>query len=409
MELPAGTADRLLAQVRLLMVRQVTSLWWEGYGHATTYREQHDHLDVPAEHVTDSGHRLVQWIINARQHHRKGWMPADRITALDRLGMIWDTEQQALAHVRTYRDHHGHLAVPQAHRTSDGYPLGSRINVLRRTYAKGQLAQERIDALEELGMVWDTRDQANEQLIAHARAYHGHLRVPRDHVTQDGYPLGNTLKIRRSRYAHGNVHTDVVQALDELGMIWDLHEARFADGLAACHRYRERHGDLRVPVTFIEPEGYNLGDFIAYQRALHAGSVRDRAGRTRTLLPERRAALDELGMLWTVAAAGRPPTDAELAARPVPPARQPARRSSARAGRRGSRAEGTGPRAGHHHQLTELPPQARPRESYRLSTSSRTRRRMSRCWRRSATKAPTPPAREPRKPSAWFSRGWDAS
>ncbi|MEL5955678.1 helicase associated domain-containing protein [Streptomyces sp. CLV115] len=171
MELPPGTADRLLAQVRLLMVRQVTSPWWEGYGHATTYREQHDHLDVPADHVTDNGHRLGRWILNARQHHRKGWMPADRITALNRLGMIWHT-----------------------------------------------------------------RDQANEQLIAHARAYHtahGHLRVPRDHVTEDGYPLGSTLKIRRSRCAHGAVHTDVVQALDELGMMWDLREA-----LSRCRGYR---------------------------------------------------------------------------------------------------------------------------------------------------------------------------
>ncbi|WP_406011722.1 Helicase associated domain protein [Streptomyces sp. NBC_00984] len=87
-ELPAGTADRLLAQVRLLMVRQVTSPWWEGYGHATTYREQHDDLDIPADHVTDNGHRLGQWIRNARHHLRRGWMSADRITALDRLGMI---------------------------------------------------------------------------------------------------------------------------------------------------------------------------------------------------------------------------------------------------------------------------------------------------------------------------------
>ncbi|MFF1917051.1 helicase associated domain-containing protein [Streptomyces sp. NPDC058239] len=70
------------------------------------------------------------------------------------------------------------------------------------------------------------------------------------------------------------------------------------------------------PVTHTDPEGYNLGDFIAYQRALHAGTVRDRTGQSRPLLPERRAALDELGMLWTVAATGCPPTDAELAAPP---------------------------------------------------------------------------------------------
>ncbi|MFE9651132.1 helicase associated domain-containing protein [Streptomyces sp. NPDC006365] len=61
----------------------------EGYGHAAAYREHHGHLDVTSGHVTDSGHRLGQWILNARQHRRKGWMPADRITALDRIGMIW--------------------------------------------------------------------------------------------------------------------------------------------------------------------------------------------------------------------------------------------------------------------------------------------------------------------------------
>ncbi|MEU2133816.1 helicase associated domain-containing protein [Streptomyces sp. NPDC018352] len=93
-------------------------------------------------------------------------------------------------------------------------------------------------------------------------------------------------------------------------------------GRSSCHP-RETHarGRARLPPLprtprprHTDPEGCNLGDFIAYQRALNAGTVRDRTGQTRTLLPERRAALDELGMLWTAATAGRPPTDAEIAA-----------------------------------------------------------------------------------------------
>ncbi|MGW1189259.1 Helicase associated domain protein [Streptomyces sp. NPDC002559] len=320
-DLPAGTADRVLDQVRLLMVRQVTSPWWEGYGHATAYHDHHGHLDVPSRHVTDSGHRLGQWIRNARQHRRKGWMPADRITALDRIGMIWDTGRHRfdtlLARARAYRERHGHLNVPQAHRDEDGYRLGTQINVLRTARTKDRLSPERIAALDELGMVWDTRDQANQRLIQAARTFHaahGHLRVPRDHTTHDGYRLGNALATRRNRYAHGDVHVDVVRALDELGMIWDRREARFQDGLAACRRYRDRHGDLDVPTTFTDPEGYNLGDFIAYQRALNTGSIRDKNGRTRTLPPERRTALDELGMTWNAAPARRPPTDEEVTA-----------------------------------------------------------------------------------------------
>ncbi|MCX5078756.1 Helicase associated domain protein (plasmid) [Streptomyces sp. NBC_00513] len=320
-ELPGGTGQALIEQVELLLVRQSTSPWWEGFGAAHAYHEEHGHLDIPSGHVTADGRRLGQWINNARQHRRKGWMGADRIAALDRLGMIWDSDwyhfQTAFGHARTYRETHGHLNVPQAYRTPDGYRLGTRINMLRRDYANGRLTPERITALERLDMTWNTRAQANEELIAQARAFHaahGHLRVPHTHVTDDGYPLGSALKTRRNRYPHGDVDSGVVSALDELGMVWDLREARFADGLAACRRYRDQHGDLAVPVNHIDAEGYNLGDFIAYQRSVVAGSTRDASGRARTLDPERRAALDELGMIWSATTPKRPPTDEEIAA-----------------------------------------------------------------------------------------------
>ncbi|GAA3233169.1 hypothetical protein GCM10010260_81900 [Streptomyces filipinensis] len=320
-ELPWGAGQDLIEQVELLLVRQSASPWWEGLGAAAVYYQQHGHLDVPAGYVSDDGRRLGRWIQNARQHRRKGWMPADRIAALDRLGMIWDPDwyrfQTALGHARVYRETHGHLDVPQTYRTQDGYRLGMRINMLRRDYAAGRLTPERIAALDRLGMTWNTRAQANEELIARARAFHaahGHLRVPQAHVTDDGYPLGSALKTRRNRYAHGDVDSGVVSALDELGMIWDVREARFADGLAACRRYRDRHGDLAVPVNHTDAEGYNLGDFIAYQRALAAGSVSDPSGRPRTLDPARRTALDDLGMIWTAATPKRPPTDEEIAA-----------------------------------------------------------------------------------------------
>ncbi|MGW7318293.1 Helicase associated domain protein [Streptomyces sp. NPDC054865] len=320
-ELPSGSAQDLIEQVELLLVRQSTSPWWEGLGAAAAYREEHGHLDVPSDHVTADGRRLGQWIINARQHRRKGWMPVDRITALDRLDMIWDPDWQrfatALGHARAYRETHGHLNVPQKYRAPDGYRLGTRINMLRRDHARGRLTAEQITALEQLGMTWDTRAQVNAELIARARAFHaahGHLRVPNDHVTDDGYRLGAALKARRSRHPHRDVDSGVVEALDELGMIWDARAARFAEGLAACRRYRDRHGDLAVPVNHIDPEGYNIGDFVAYQRSLVAGSTRDTSGRPRTLDPDRRAALDELGMIWAVTAPKRPPTDEEIAA-----------------------------------------------------------------------------------------------
>jgi hypothetical protein len=56
--------------------------------------------------------------------------------------------------------------------------------------------------------------------------------------------------------------------------------------LGAARRFRAEHGHLRIPVDYIAPDGRTLGRWLSVQRG--------QAGR----LPERRAALDQLGMVW---------------------------------------------------------------------------------------------------------------
>jgi superfamily II DNA or RNA helicase len=312
--MPPGTSQNIIDQLSVLLVRQTTSSWWEGYGHANDFYRVHGHLDVPGTHATASGFRLGTWIINARQHQRKGWLSPDRTAALDEIAMIWNGAHHRLnvllEHCQAYREEHGDLLVPQSHR-SGSYRLGNRINSMRRAYADGRLEAGEIAALEAVGMVWNTRDANFAQLLDRCRAYrdeHGDLLVPPAYATPDGHRLGQQIKAMRSRYQRDDLTGEQVAKLEEAGMVWNARDTSWEEGLAACRRFRERHGHLQVPVNHYDPDGYSLGNWIAYQRALHAGTTGNRR-----LPVERKAALDELGMIWRAAPVTRDATKEETA------------------------------------------------------------------------------------------------
>lgn len=224
--LPDGYDDgTFLRHLTVRVVRSASSSWWEFYGAGLAYRREHGHLRVPSGYVTASGLRLGQWVMNIRSLYDRGLLPADRVRALDELGMIWDElrwrRQVLLDELRAYRAEYGHLRVPQAYVTPDGYPLGKRTAGLRT----GGLA----------------------------------------------------------------VDDEFRGLLDELGMVWNRHDARFQDGLAAACRFHAGNGHLDVPKSYVDPDGYRLGLFVEYYRV--AAQVPD----------DRRAALDQLGIRW-----GRP-------------------------------------------------------------------------------------------------------
>ncbi|CAL9636798.1 hypothetical protein SUDANB120_06228 (plasmid) [Streptomyces sp. enrichment culture] len=299
-ELPYGTSDTMLAQLTALTIRQTTSTWWEGYGHAASFRAAHGDLDIPSTHITDDGFRLGRWILNARQHYRKGWLRADRIRALEEIGMIWDTRSRPwrrfIEEMTAFREKFGHTLVPQSYTTRDGYTLGTRVNSARQSHTIPPRYRAELDAL---GMVWDTRDLRWQQLYNAALAYrdeHGHLDVPVSYATPDGYRLGAALKTRRVAYRRGRLPAAEQASLEELGFRLDTDRA-WHDFLAACDRYVTAHGSLAgIRKDYVDNTGYALGKRISYYRNLHAGTKTMAGGRG--IPAQRRQELDRRGMLW---------------------------------------------------------------------------------------------------------------
>lgn len=233
--LPEGTSDRILHQLRLLTVRNSTSSWWEGYADAVAFHKEHGHLNVPENQLGASGRQLTAWIATLRRHRRKGWVPQDRIDAMDRIGMEWE-------------------------------PLDAR----------------------------------RQQLLSDARAYqqkHGNIDVPDSHVTPEGRLLGSQFKALRTAYREGRLHQPLVRALDELGMRWDPQAAKKQELLDACDRYLQRFGNLEVPVKYVDTEGYRLGPALSYVRSVAQGTVKDREGNARTLDADQRTELERRGVV----------------------------------------------------------------------------------------------------------------
>jgi superfamily II DNA or RNA helicase len=291
--LPEGFARAIAVR----MVEQTTSPWEEGYAAATAYHAEHGHLRVPVAWCTPAGLPLGKWIVNQRIRKIRGSLTALQIARLETIGMIWDALEEswdrAVARAAAYRREHGHLNIPAGYLTDDGFQLGYWLNNQRTFCRDGTLCEDRRRQLDALGIDWEPLQAAWQRGLTAARAYHaqhGHLRVPQKYVTPEGFHLGEWITRNRAQRSRGKLSAERFEALDTLGMPWDNFQLRWAQGFAAARAYHAQHGHVNVPVAYVTPDGFALGNWIKVQRRRHKNG---------SITPEQIQQLEEIGMQWT--------------------------------------------------------------------------------------------------------------
>lgn len=293
-EVSPDVTDRVLASLRLLLIRQATSVWLEGYGAAVRWHAQHGHLDIPQRYIAPDGIRLGGWLSDQRGRQRRGLLPPGKVEALERLGVVWDSQRrtydQWLADVAAYAAEHGHPRVPVDYVTADGTRLGSWLAQQRYLQGTNRLPQHRLRQLEELGVEW-TEQIAFPDRLARLRDYiteHGSL--PKTSFTSpDGLKLGTWVSQQRSHMRAGRLSADREAALRRLGVTPDTNYRSVSDWLDVARVYRAEHGHLQVPQDHVAKGGARLGSWISKIRALQKKG---------TLAAETAAELDALGMVW---------------------------------------------------------------------------------------------------------------
>jgi superfamily II DNA or RNA helicase len=318
-----GVPDDFADRIRLRVLthgatERVQDGWAHYYPLVVAYHAEHGHLRIPSDPARAG---LRSWLTRQRRLHAVGKLAPERVTALQRLGIVWEVgEHQWETRYAEYK--RLHQQQQQGDKATASQSLTAWCSRQRALHRDGTLPPARKQLLDEVGFDWDPVQTEWDTAIAHLRTYrrqHGDLLVPQHLICDDGYQLGAWVSNRRSEMRSGQLRLSAARKaeLDQLGMVWDAYEFRWQEGLTAARAFHAEHGHLRVPQDLVYGDNtHRLGNWISNRRADH---------RRGNLAPERKAELDRLGMDWDPPRTRRPD-----AAAPRPPQPEPLSAASGR-------------------------------------------------------------------------------
>ena len=286
--------------------RQLDAQWEQAFAAAKEAAAKGDINELPRGFTTEAGFGLGRWLELQRQiqaGEKPGRLTAEQAARLEKLGIAWKQRmeqawERGYAAAREYRGEYGNLMVPVRYRDKNGLALGEWIVYNRQRFLGNNLSTDRVERLEALGMVWDTVQDIWEQSYCAAVQYwldHGTLEVPVKYTTPEGVALGVWLGSQRAAYKAGTIKPVQKAWLEALDVDWtNRNDRKWQAAYDAAARYYQAHGDLNVPSEYIDPDGVLLGKWVSRQR--YAWQNPDRS--SARLTPERKALLDQLGMVW---------------------------------------------------------------------------------------------------------------
>ena len=286
--------------------RQLDAQWEQAFAAAKEAAAKGNINELPRGFTTEAGFGLGRWLELQRQiqaGEKPGRLTAEQAARLEKLGIAWKQRmeqawERGYAAAREYRGEYGNLMVPVRYREKNGFALGEWIVYNRQRFLGSNLSTDRVERLEALGMVWDTVQDIWEQSYCAAVQYwldHGTLEVPVKYTTPEGVALGVWLGSQRAAYKAGTIKPVQKAWLEALDVDWtNRNDRKWQAAYDAAARYYQAHGDLNVPSEYIDPDGVLLGKWVSRQR--YAWQNPDRS--SARLTPERKALLDQLGMVW---------------------------------------------------------------------------------------------------------------
>jgi hypothetical protein len=199
--------------------------WEEGFSHLKDFCNRAGHCRVVQGYKTDDGFRLGTWV--AKQRGKKDTIEPDRRQRLEALpGWTWDPHSnqwdKGFSHLEQFSsERKGHCRVPNDFTTDDGYRLGQWVAIQRRTKdALEPVRRQRLEALP--GWSWDVLADKWEDGFSYLKKLsdrEGHCQVTMDYRTDDGYRLGQWVKVQRRN--RDTMDPDRRQRLEELpGWSW---------------------------------------------------------------------------------------------------------------------------------------------------------------------------------------------
>ena len=271
--------------------------WDDYYALAVQYYKENGNLLVPMNY-SKNGMNLGVWINEKRKtmkgHGHGRTLTEEQIQKLDAIGMVWDKfkEQwdETYAIVKVYYEENGNLEGLK-NKKLDGKNIYQWLGDQIKSYNKGTLSEERIQLLEQIGIVWNQNESRWQKMFDLAQEYYkenGSLLSIKDEK------LKNWIQVQRRAYKENETSTKLseekIKKLESIGMVWDVKEKEFSDMYELAQKYYEEHGNLLLPHKYVINEK-NLSSWIKEKR---------RAYKNGTLSVEQIEQLEAIGMIWDV-------------------------------------------------------------------------------------------------------------
>ena len=148
---------RLLEEVGMIWGDKLDLRFAEMCDRLQQFKQDHNHCIVPLDYQRDNDMPLGLWCQRIRLQMKAGKLSKSRCEKLRNIGLHTDNKEAKfyrwLKLASEYKDEYGNLLVSQACIYKDK-KLGKWINSIRVSYMKGQLTYEKINCLNEIGMIW---------------------------------------------------------------------------------------------------------------------------------------------------------------------------------------------------------------------------------------------------------------
>ena len=200
--------------------------WEEGFAALKRFYKREGHCRVIIGY-SEFNYSLGNWVDAQRQKRKRSQLTEDQIKRLDDLGFIWnplfEQWEEGFAALQKFHKREGHCRIPAKY-IENGYRLGSWVRSQRLRKEEKTLSTDQTRRLDSLDFIWDPfNEQWEKKFTALLNLYkrEGHCRVYQSHM-ENGIKLGVWVNTQRKKYRQGNLTSEQIKRLNDIGFKWRL-------------------------------------------------------------------------------------------------------------------------------------------------------------------------------------------
>jgi len=249
--------------------------WQIGLNYLNEYVKENGSSYVPNDFSCSDGYRLGSWITVQRSYKDK--LSQERKRILEAIpGWIWAVKEynwnEGFNHLKEFKEINGHLNLENKYISDDGFKLGQWTGVQRTFISK--MSKERNKKLDELGFIWDKKENLWNLAIKHTKDYVSefkNIRVSRKYRTEDGFPLASWIERQRYFFGKGELSKENISKLESIPeWTWnlkeDVKEQTWNEGIIQLTEYSKKYGKCKIKENFVAKNGFKLQYWVTRQR-----------------------------------------------------------------------------------------------------------------------------------------------